>query len=57
MSKKKKETITIKKKLLWGIAPAIAIVAILISKHKPGPLLLFIIGIICGIFIGRDLKK
>jgi len=51
---KKKETITIKKKTLWAIAPAIPIIAILLSKRQPGPLLLFLIGIVIGIFIGRE---
>ena len=51
--KKDNDTITINKKMLIGIAPAIAIIGMLISKHQPGPLLLFIIGIVAGIIIGR----
>ena len=50
---KKREIITIPKKAMVGIAPAIAISAILISKNQPGPLLLFIIGISVGIIIGK----
>jgi hypothetical protein len=47
----KKDKIIIPKKAMYGIAPAIAIAAILLSKHQPGPLLLFFIGIVLGIFI------
>jgi len=47
------ESIVIPRKALLGIAPAIAISAILISKHQPGPLLLFMVGIVTGILIGR----
>jgi hypothetical protein len=49
----KKEYVTIPKKAMSGIAPAIAIAAILISKHQPGPLLLFFVGIAAGIIIGK----
>ena len=49
----KKDKIVIPKKAMFGIAPAIAISAILISKHQPGPLVLFLIGISVGIFIWR----
>ncbi len=38
---------------MYGIAPAIAIAAILISKNQPGPLVLFLVGITAGIFIGK----
>ena len=51
--KSKQKSITIQKKALYGIAPAIAIIAILISKHQPGPLLLFIVGIVAGILIAK----
>jgi len=55
----KSETITINKKMLLGIAPAIPIIAILLSKNQPGPLLLFFIGISCGVLIGihANVKK
>ena len=53
MSKKNKENIIIPRQALIGIAPAIAIIAVLISKGKAGPLLLFLIGITAGVFIGR----
>jgi len=51
--KSKQENITIPKKAMLGIAPAIAIAAILISKHQPGPLLLFFVGITIGILIAK----
>jgi len=50
---KKKDNIIIPRKAMYGIAPAIAIAAILISKKQPGPLLLFGIGIFAGILIAR----
>ena len=49
----KKDSFTIPRKAMLGIAPAIAIVAILISKHQPGPLVLFLVGISAGILIGK----
>jgi len=54
---KNSDTITINKKVLRGIAPAVAIIAILLSKNQPGPLLLFLVGIAVGIIIGINLKK
>jgi len=53
MAKKSEEHITIPKKALRGIAPAIAITAIIISRGQPGSLLLFMVGISCGLFIGK----
>ncbi len=41
---------------MLGVAPAIAIIALLISKHQPGPLVLFLTGIGAGIIIGVNLK-
>ncbi len=55
--KKGSDTITINKKVMFGVAPAIAIISILLSKNQPGPLLLFIIGIGAGIIIGLNLKN
>jgi len=52
-NKPKKENIIIPRKAMYGIAPAIAIIAILLSKHQPGPLILFLTGIAVGIFIGK----
>jgi len=37
----KKETLTIPKKAFLGIAPALAIIGVLLSKGDIGPLLLF----------------
>ena len=53
----KKKNIVIPKKAMLGIAPAIAIAAILLYKRQPGPLLLFFIGIFLGILIWRGLIK
>ena len=50
---KKQEHIVIPRKAMAGIAPAIAIIAVLISKHQPGSLLLFLVGISAGIIIGK----
>ena len=54
---KPKDTISFKRKMLWAISPALAISAILISKHQPGQLLLFWIGISVGYLIHRSLKE
>jgi len=53
--KSKKESISIPKKAMLGIAPAIAIIAVLISKGDMGPLLLFFVGISAGILIGKGI--
>ena len=49
----KKKNIIIPKKAMYGIAPAIVITALLLSKRQPGPLLLFFVGIVAGILIWR----
>lgn len=41
------------KKAMLGIAPVIAIAAILISKHDIGPLILFFVGISVGVLISK----
>ena len=51
--KQNKKEIIIPKKAMAGIAPAIAIAAVLISKNKPGSLMLFLVGIAAGIIIGK----
>lgn len=51
--KPKKESITIPRKAMYGIAPAIAIIAVLLSKGKVGPMFLFLIGIFVGVLIGK----
>ena len=50
--KKKSDTITINKKVVWGLAPVVAIIAVLLSKDKVGEMFLFLIGVAYGIFIG-----
>lgn len=54
---KKNGSIVIPKKALRGIAPAIAIIAVLLSRDKTPEVLLFSIGIFCGIMIGINWKK
>ena len=51
--KPKKGSITIPKEAMYGIAPAIAIIAVLLSKDKAPEVLLFLIGIFLGIMIGK----
>ena len=53
----KKENIIIPKRAMFGIAPAIAIIAVLLSKNKTPQVLLFLIGIIVGIFIAKGYFK
>lgn len=53
-NKPKKEIFAIPKKALRGIAPAIVIIGMLISKGDIGPLILFIVGISVGIIIGKE---
>lgn len=48
---KKSGSFVIPKRAFLGIAPGIAIIGILISKRQPGPLLLFFVGIACGVLI------
>ena len=50
---KKKDHIVIPRKVMVGVAPAIAIIAVLLLKDKAPEVLLFLIGIFCGVFIGR----
>lgn len=54
MARKKKDTITINKKLLPAIFALVPITAILISKHDPAVILLWI-GVFIGIYIGKSL--
>ena len=51
--KKSQENFIIPKKAMYGIAPAIAIIAVLLSKNKSPEVLLFCIGIFVGIMIGK----
>lgn len=50
---KKSENFIIPKKAMFGIAPTIAIIAVLLSKNKAPEVLLFGIGIVVGIFIAK----
>lgn len=50
---KKKQDFVIPRKALYGIAPAIAIIAVLLSKHQAPEVLLFLIGIFAGVIIGK----
>lgn len=51
--KQKKEVLSIPKKALLGIAPAMAIIGLLLSKGDIGPLILFFVGIFVGLLIGK----
>jgi hypothetical protein len=58
MEENKKESyVMISKKALRGMAPAIVICAVLLSKGKPGETLLFLLGIGTGIYIGFHWRK
>ena len=52
-TEQKKEGFVIPKKALFGIAPAVAIIGLLLSKGDIGPLILFIVGIGAGVLIGK----
>ena len=45
--------ITISVKTIWAIAPAMAIVGMLLAKDQVGQMVLFILGIGLGVAIGR----
>ena len=49
----KQRSVIIPKKAFLGIAPAVAIIGLLLSKGDIGPLILFIVGIGSGILIGK----
>lgn len=52
-----KDFISIPKKALLGIAPAVAIIAVLLAKHKAPEVLLFLIGVSAGVIIGVNFRK
>ena len=52
-----KNVLAIPKKAFLGIAPAVAIIAVLLSKDKAPEVLLFLIGISAGLIIGMNLRK
>lgn len=53
----RKDSITIPKKVIAGIAPVAAICAILLSKDKVGEVFLFLVGVGAGIMIGISWVK
>ena len=53
----KKDSITIPKRIIAGIAPVAAICAILLSKDKVGEMFLFLVGVGAGIMIGVSWMK
>lgn len=55
--KSKNENFIIPKKAMAGIASIIAICAVLFSKNKAPEVLLFMIGVGVGIFIGYQYYK
>ena len=52
-NKQKQEILSIPKKALLGIAPAMAIIGMLLSKRDIGALILFLAGISVGLIIGK----
>jgi len=54
---KKKESITINKKVLWAIAPLMPLIGVIIAKNRPEHLILLVVGVASGIFIGRYSKE
>ena len=55
--KKDRDSITIPKRVIAGIAPVAAICAILLSKDKVGEMFLFLVGVGAGIRIGVSWMK
>lgn len=49
--------IVIPKKAFLGIAPAVAIIAVLLAKDKAPQVLLFLIGISAGLVIRFNMRK
>ena len=49
-------TITINKKVIAGISSVVAVSALLIAKNDPA-VILFLMGVVIGIFIGITLRK
>jgi len=54
---KQKKDLVIPRNALFGIAPAVAITAVLLAKNKPGEVLLLFIGIAAGVIIARAYLK
>ncbi|RLF79682.1 hypothetical protein DRN44_08510 [Thermococci archaeon] len=51
--KSKKEFITIPRKAFIGIVSTFPVIGILLSRGDVGPLILFLMGIVVGILIGK----
>jgi hypothetical protein len=45
------------KESIFGIAPAVAIIAVLLAKDKAPEVLLFLLGISASLIIGMNLRK
>ena len=54
---KDKDSITIPKRVIAGIAPVAAICAILLARDKVGEMFLFLVGVGAGIMIGVSWMK
>ena len=54
---KQKKDLIIPRNALFGIGPAVAITAVLLSRDKPAEVLLFFIGIAVGVIITRAYLK
>ena len=55
---KKSDSVVVPKRALLGIGAAVAITAVLLSKDKTPEVLLFLVGIFCGVIITVNwLKK
>ena len=54
---KQTKDLIIPRNALFGIAPAVAITAVLLSKDKPAEVLLLFIGIAIGLIIARAYLK
>lgn len=56
-SSSEKDFISIPKKAMLGIAPAIAIIAVLLARDKAPEAFLFLVGISAGLLIGINLRN
>lgn len=50
------DSITINKKMLRVLVPVLGIIGVLLSKGEVAPLILFLMGIAAGIYIGINYK-
>lgn len=54
---KKKDYIKINKKMLLAIAPLLPLIGVIIAKNQPAHLILLLVGVGAGVFIGRYSKE